>query len=206
MANKTRRFDNAAMAANLTTTYNDLPALGPLGQAAIASAAALVCTLLLVIAWVVGMIPVWIVAMVIASPFAVVSYGKIRRVWSWSRAQLEAGLEVVTGQDLNRSGATGDVVDREIVRFIPVGGGRLVEGPTKEDLIYFIDQLPQLGHTWRAWQGQKLPSGKVINDFAEYDELIEPLVKAGVVKGRYERSAGELVVTDPAAIKQSLRL
>ena len=210
MANKTRRFDNAAMATNLTTTYNDLPALGPLGQAAIASVAILVCTLLLVIAWVVGMIPVWIVAVVIASPFAVVSYGKIRRVWSWSRAQLEAGLEVATGIDLNRSGATGDMPGEEAIRFIPVGGGRLVDEAAKsaarKDLVYFIEKLPELGHTWRAWQGQQLPSGRTINDFGDYDKLIAPLVKAGIVAGRDERVKGELVITDPAEIKKLLGL
>ncbi len=83
---------------------------------------------------------------------------------------------------------------------------RLIENVPSCDLAYFIDRMMIAGWSKRVWLGQTLPSGKLVSTFADYDQIIAPLVKANVIVERGERSAGKLTLTDANEIKARLGL
>lgn len=95
----------------------------------------------------------------------------------------------------------------ESIRLVPVrGSGTLVDGVPVEDLSAFVEGILLRGHSQRAWMGKQLPSGRTIATFEEYRGLVSPLVKAGLIVGRSERSAGQLVTRDLGEIKRVLGL
>ena len=98
----------------------------------------------------------------------------------------------------------------EDVRLIPIHGAqksaRLIDGVPEADLIFFCERVPLIGHSKRAWFGQALPSGRTVNTFEIYDQLVAPLIKAGLIEGRGERSAGRLTTADSGEIKRVLGL
>ena len=83
---------------------------------------------------------------------------------------------------------------------------RFVEGVPECDLLHFIERVVIAGHSKRVWLGQTLPSGKVVATFQDYDQMISPLLKAGLIVGRGERSAGKLVTDDAGELKRALGL
>jgi hypothetical protein len=98
---------------------------------------------------------------------------------------------------------------QESIRLVPVRGAgvnRTIDEVLECDLTYFVERAVIVGHTKRVWLGTQLPSGKLIKDFADYDALIQPLVKSGLLVGRKEKSAGQLISTDASEIKRVLGL
>lgn len=83
---------------------------------------------------------------------------------------------------------------------------RALDGVDERDLIYFCERAVIAGHSKRVWLGQTLPSGKLVSTFADYDQMIAPLLKAGLIVGRGERSAGKLVTDDAGELKRALGL
>jgi len=160
---------------------------------------------LLLTAWT-GDLPgsTWKELLLISSlPWLLASLFLLRMTWRY----LVAVLELVTGQDLDRSGLIGDLTSGvEQIRLIPVKGSeRLIDSLPEEDLLAFIDGLSVRGISGRGWIGQKLPSGKVV-DWQYLDSLCQILQKAGLLKDRGPRKSGYLVTKDPEEIKQALRL
>jgi hypothetical protein len=97
----------------------------------------------------------------------------------------------------------------ESVRLVGVNvnrPARMVDGVDERDLIFFCERVPVIGHTKRVWLGATLPSGKQVSTFQDYDALILPLLKAGVLVGRGERTAGKLVTYDASELKRALGL
>ncbi len=132
--------------------------------------------------------------------FAVLLWLVWRRLW--------AGLEDLAGADLDgiggRGAAQSQAVDSD-VRLIPVKGAVMVDGVDQRDLGEFVDGLAVRGVGGRAWVGQKLASGRVV-DWPYHAKLCAILEKAGIVQGRGSRKAGYLVTSDAAEIRQALRL
>jgi len=83
---------------------------------------------------------------------------------------------------------------------------RFIEGVPECDLTHFLERAVIAGHSKRVWLGQTLPSGKVVTTFQDYDQMIAPLLKAGLIVGRGERSAGKLVTDDAGELKRALGL
>lgn len=99
------------------------------------------------------------------------------------------------------------VQSREVVRLVPVhSSNRLVEGVDENDLRHFVEQIFIRGFSQRAWLGQRLPSGRLVESFSDYDSLIKPLVVGGLIVDRGERKAGKLVVASPDEARQALGL
>lgn len=98
----------------------------------------------------------------------------------------------------------------EDIRLIPVHGAsattRMLDGVPEQDLIFFAERAPIMGHSQRAWMGVELPSGNRIAKFDDYDKLLQPFMKAGLIVGRAERSAGKLVSGNPEDLKRALGL
>ncbi len=95
----------------------------------------------------------------------------------------------------------------ESVRLVPVrGSGSLIDGVPIEDLREFVERITLIGHSQRAWMGKTLASGRTISTFEEYRALVQPLVKAGLIVNRGERSSGQLVIKDVEEIKRTLGL
>jgi len=97
----------------------------------------------------------------------------------------------------------------ESVRLVGVNlnrPARMIEGVDERDLIFFCERAPVIGHVKRAWLGATLPSGKVVTTFEDYNQMIAPLLKAGCIVGRGERSAGKLVTGDVGELKRALGL
>lgn len=96
---------------------------------------------------------------------------------------------------------------QEIVRLVPVHTtGRLIDSVAEADLAAFVDGIFIRGHSQRAWMGQRLPTGRQITTFAEYDALIQPLLKAGIIIDRTERKAGKISVATADEAKEILGL
>jgi hypothetical protein len=76
----------------------------------------------------------------------------------------------------------------------------------EQDLLFFIERALIAGHAKRIWLGQELPSGKLVSTFEDYNQLLAPLLKAGVIVGRSERSAGKFAIDDAQEIKGRLGL
>ncbi|MBA2705838.1 MAG: hypothetical protein H0U60_18530 [Blastocatellia bacterium] len=85
-----------------------------------------------------------------------------------------------------------------------------------EALREFIRAIVKEGHTKSVWlckpprmlsDGVK-PDGYIINDFRDYDRLIQPLKDYGFIRGRdgETRQPGKLVTTDPSEIIAGLGL
>lgn len=83
---------------------------------------------------------------------------------------------------------------------------RALDGVDERDLLYFCERAVIAGHSKRVWLGQTLPSGKLVSTFQDYDQMIAPLLKAGLIVGRGERSAGKLVTDDAGELKRALGL
>lgn len=83
---------------------------------------------------------------------------------------------------------------------------RIVDGVDERDLVYFVERIFVRGHSKRAWLGEQLPSGKVVSTFADYNSLISPLIKAGLIVDRGERSAGKLITDNAGVMKRVLGL
>lgn len=80
-----------------------------------------------------------------------------------------------------------------------------VEGVPIEDVLAFIDGLPQRGHAQAAWRGYRFPSGTLSNpDY--WRRLSRILRKGGVLYGVEARKSGKLLIKDPEAIKRHLGL
>lgn len=96
---------------------------------------------------------------------------------------------------------------QEVVRLVPVKSlSRLVNGVDENDLRAFVEGIFIRGHSQRSWMGQRLPSGREIESFQDYDALVKPLLVAGVIVDRKERSSGKLVYSSPDEVKQVLGL
>lgn len=90
-------------------------------------------------------------------------------------------------------------------RIIPLRmSGKHVEGVPVEDLAYFCTRAPIIGISKRAWLGQTLPSGRICNTWEIYDQMLQPMLKAGLIVDRAERSAGKLTTSDSAAMMRTL--
>jgi len=96
---------------------------------------------------------------------------------------------------------------QEVIRLVPFKSShRLIDGVDQNDLSAFIEGIFLRGHSQRAWMGQRLPSGRTITTFEEYDALIRPLLTAGVIVDRKERSAGKLAYASAQEVKEVLGL
>lgn len=80
-----------------------------------------------------------------------------------------------------------------------------VEGVPIEDLLAFIDGLPQRGHAQSGWRGYRFPSG-AYSDAYYWRRLSRVLRKGGVIYGVEPRKSGKLLIKDPEAIKRHLGL
>lgn len=97
----------------------------------------------------------------------------------------------------------------ESVRLVGVNvnrPARMIDGVDERDLMYFCDRAPIIGHAKRAWLGATLPSGRTITTFEDYNQMIAPLLTAGLIVGRGERSAGKLVTGDANELRAALGL
>lgn len=93
----------------------------------------------------------------------------------------------------------------ENTRIIPLRlSGKHVEGVPVEDLAYFCQRAPVIGISRRAWWKETLPSGRTVNTAELHNQLIEPLVKAGLIVGRADRVAGQLTTFDSAEMMNTL--
>ncbi|HZQ09761.1 MAG TPA: hypothetical protein VFD70_24505 [Anaerolineae bacterium] len=96
---------------------------------------------------------------------------------------------------------------QETIRLVPVkSSNRLIEGVDEKDLRAFVEGIFVRGFSQRAWMGQQLPTGRTITTFADYDALIQPLLTAGVIVDRKERSAGKLAYSSADEVKEVLGL
>ncbi len=129
--------------------------------------------------------------------------------------RLEADVQTVTTVNEFSVKGRGNVValsnvpvqSQETIRLIPVkSSNRLIEGVDEKDLRAFVEGIFVRGFSQRAWMGQQLPSGRTITTFADYDSLIQPLLTAGVIVDRKERSAGKLAYSSAEEVKQVLGL
>lgn len=116
-------------------------------------------------------------------------------------ATTQTTVSVKGRQNVVSVNSTGQAV--ESVRLVPLTTAqpvRVIDGVQEQDLAYFIQRMMIAGWTARAWFGQTLPSGKQISTFDDYNLLMNPLLKAGVIVDRGNRSAGHLTTDDPSAI------
>lgn len=81
----------------------------------------------------------------------------------------------------------------------------LVEGVPIEDVMDFIDGLPQRGHSQRGWADHRFPSG-ALGDALYWKKLSKILRKGGLIEGVGPRRSGRLLLKDPEAIKRHLGL
>lgn len=91
----------------------------------------------------------------------------------------------------------------ESVRLVPLTTAsplRIIDGVQEQDLLYFVQRILLEGWAKRVWLGRELPSGKLVSTFGDYDQMIAPLLKAGVIVDRGERSAGRLTTDDAGEI------
>jgi hypothetical protein len=119
-----------------------------------------------------------------------------------AKARINAELEKLTGRDLDKSGAVGDVVMpkpeiKEVVRVIPVRSAaqlKTIEGLPANDVYEFVEQLAVIGLTRAAWLGRRFASGSECNrDF--YNAAMEILTRIGAIEGRGRGSDGRLTMT-----------
>ena len=107
-------------------------------------------------------------------------------------------LETVSGWDLDRSGAIGDVPD---IRLVPFRGPAFtVAGIHPDDWVCFVRAICATGDwTQGTWRGVKLPSGAKC-DNAMWATLTGELKRVGVIANAGPRSSGDLTTGDPAEI------
>lgn len=116
---------------------------------------------------------------------------------TYARAQAE--IESLTGRDLNKSGAVGDVVMpepqvQEVVRVIPFRTAaqlKQIEGLPADDVREFINGLASRGLVRSGWIGYKFQSGReCTREF--YDATMNLLTRIGAVEGRGRGSDGRM--------------
>lgn len=188
---------------------------GALGIAATSAGAVLWVVLPLLVAFVFAAV----LGLVAISTLDRVRYALEQRLYQWEQNQVAARevLKITATQTTNvqvrgRSNvvsvnSTGQAV--ESVRLVPTHTARptrFIDGVAEQDLLFFIERALIAGHAKRIWLGQELPSGKLVSTFEDYNQLIAPLLKAGVIVGRGERSAGKFATDDAQEIKGRLGL
>jgi len=127
---------------------------------------------------------------VVASlPWVFVGVLLILATWKHSIAMLER----LTGQDLDGSGAVGDVV--RLVSF--KGCGNLIDTGNRkipeDDLRHFIEQGFVIGTTQTAWRGSKMPSGKIC-DTNYHRDLVGVMTEHGLMEGVRKGASGHWTV------------
>ena len=120
-----------------------------------------------------------------------------------AKARINAELEKLTGRDLDKSGAVGDVVMpksqvKEVVRVVPLRTAaqiKQIEGLNAQDLYEFVEQLSVRGLTLSAFVGAyTFESGReCTREF--YNAAMEILTRIGAIEGRGRGSDGRLTMT-----------
>lgn len=129
-------------------------------------------------------------AFAMALPWLFLAFGHVLVL----RAQIHARVERLTGLDLDRSGAVGDVPQGDRLVFVHPWQP---QKPSQADLAFFIRRIyKEQDWTRRHWEGRELPSGTCMTEDS-YNALVAILVKAGVIQGRTEREKGTLVPPAP---------
>ena len=130
---------------------------------------------------------------------------------------------LVTGANLMRRGVpppVGDFVKASTVEhvrdfhLVPVtNSSNTINGVLIDELIEFIDQIPNRGVSARAWKGDpkagilpyQFKTGREC-DYHTWREVTNMFVEAGILIGREERKKGRMRTTEPGAIKSALRV
>lgn len=115
--------------------------------------------------------------------------------------------ELTTGNDVDGDGWIGpppEVQPTKETRLIPVRGVNVIDGVSEMDLCEFVLRVCATDDwTQATWRGYRFHSGAVCNN-DYWQQLRQPLEKAGVLVGVRKGSAGQLTTRNPYRILDKL--